>query len=137
MTASRSRTEFPPHPDHFIDDVPLTLCDSFKICGVIFISKFTFEQHLRSVSSSVAHKIGLLRKAFKVLGDQSILQKCFSSFILPCLEYCSPVWCSAADSHLRLLDRNLNAVRFLIPGLSVDLWHQRSLSCMGLLFKML
>ena len=87
---------------------------------MIFDSKFTFKQHLCSVSSSVALKIGLLRKLFKVL---------------PCLEYYSPVWCSAADSHLRLLDRNLNAIRLLIPGLSVDLWHRCSISSLCMLFK--
>ena len=59
---------------------------------MIFDSKFTLEQHLRSVSSSAAQKIGLLRKFLKVFGDKSILQKCFNSFILPCLEYCLPVW---------------------------------------------
>ena len=58
MTVSRSRTAFPSHPDLFIDNVPLTLCDSFKILGAIFDNKFTFEQHLRSISSSVAKKIG-------------------------------------------------------------------------------
>ena len=31
MIVSRSRTAFPSHPDLFIDDVPLPLCDSFKI----------------------------------------------------------------------------------------------------------
>ena len=41
---------------------------TLKILGVIFDSKFTFEQHLCSVSSSVAQKIGLLRKSFKLLG---------------------------------------------------------------------
>ena len=46
-----------------------------------------------------------------------------------------PVWCSAADSHLRLLDRNLNAIRFLILGISVDLWHPRSISSLCMLFK--
>ena len=25
-------------------------------------------------------------------------------FVLPVLEYCSAVWCSDADTHLRLLD---------------------------------
>ena len=59
----------------------------------------------------------------------------FNSFSLPCLEYCSPVWCSAADSHLRLLDRNLNAIRFLIQGLSVDLWYPRSIRSFCMLFK--
>ena len=67
--------------------------------------------------------------------DQSLLQKCFNSFILPCLEYCSPVWCSAADSYLPLLDRDLNAIRFLIPGLSVDLWHRHCISSLCMLFK--
>ena len=122
-TVSRSRTRFPAHPDLFIDDVPLPVCDSFKILGVIFYNKFTLEKHLRLLFSSVAQKIGLLKKVFRVFWGQSILQKCINSFILPCLKYCSPVWCSAADSHLRLLNRNLNAFRFLIPGLSVDLWY--------------
>ena len=135
MIVSRSRSAFPPHPDLFIDDVPLALCDSFKILGMILDSKFTFEQHLHSVSSSVAQKIGLLRKCFKIFRDQSILLKCFNSFILPCLEYCSPIWSSAADSHLRLLDKNLNAIKFLIPGLNVDLWHRRSVSSLCMLYK--
>ena len=135
MTVSRSRTAFLPHPDLFIDDVLLTLCDFFKILGVIFDNKFAFEQHHHSVSSSVAQKIGLLRKSIKVFGDQSVLQNCFKSFILPCLEYCSPVWCSTADSHLWLLNRNLDAIRFLIPGLSFDLWHRHSINSLCMLFK--
>ena len=35
---------------------------------MIFDNKFTFEQHLHSVSSSIAQKIGLLRKSYKVFG---------------------------------------------------------------------
>ena len=38
MIVSRSRIVFPPHPD----------------LGVMFHSKFTFERHIRSISSSVA-----------------------------------------------------------------------------------
>ena len=40
-----------------------------------------------------------------------------------------------ADSHFRLLDRNLNAIRFLIPGPCVDLWHQCSVSSLCVLYK--
>ena len=74
MTVSRSRTAFLSHPDLFIDDVPLTMCDSFEILGVIFDSKVTFEQHLCSVSSSVVQKIGLLRNFFKVFGYHSVVK---------------------------------------------------------------
>ena len=135
MIVSRSRTINPPHPDLFIDNVSLTTCSSFKILGVLLDSKFTFEKHIRSVSSSVAQKVGILRKSFKIFGDQRILLNCFNSFILPCLEYCSPVWSSAADCHLKLLDKNLRAIKFLIPGLNVDLWHRRKISSLCMLYK--
>ena len=106
---------------------------------MVFDSRFTFEHHLRSVSSSVAQKIGVLRESSKVFGDQSILLKCFNSYILPCLEYCSPVWCSAADSHFRLLDKNLNVIIFLITGLSVDLcaWFLKSVVILSILFTLI
>ena len=91
----------------------------FKILGVMFDSKFTFERHIRSISSSVAQKIGLLRKSFKIFGDHDVLLRCFNSFILPCLEYCSPVWSSAADSHLKLLDKILRACKFLFQILQL------------------
>ena len=60
---------------------------------------------------------------------------CFNSFILPSLEYCAPVWASAADSHLKLLDNNLNAIKFLMPNLKTDLWHRRQISSLCLLHK--
>ena len=135
MIISRSRTIQPRHPDLLIDNVPLVTDDSFKILGVLFDSKLTFESHIRAVSSSIAQKLGLLRKSLKIFGDPSILMKCFNAFILPCFEYCSPVWFSAADSHLKLFDKNLNAFKFLIPGLTTDLWHRRSISSLCMLFK--
>ena len=106
-----------------------------KILGVTFDSKFTFERHIHSVSSSVAQKIGLLRKSFRIFGDHDVLLRCFNSFILPCLEYCSPVWSSAADSHLKLLDKNLRACKFLIPNLTISLQHRRFISSLCMLYK--
>ena len=85
--------------------------------------------------SSFAQKIGLPRMSFNCGGINQSCRNVFIFFISPCLEYCSPVWCSAADCHLLLLDRNLNAIRFLIPGHSVDLWHRRSSSFLCILFK--
>ena len=73
----------------------------------MFDMKFTFERHILSISTSVAQKIGLLRKSFRIFGDYDVLLRCFNSFIPPCFEYCSPIWSSAADSHLKLLDKNL------------------------------
>ena len=135
MIVSRSRTLVPNHPDLAIEDVVLHTCDSFKILGIMFDRKFTFEQHIRNVSSTVAQKIGLLRKSFKIFGDPSIVKRCFNSFILPCLEYCAPAWSSAADSHLKLLDRNVRSCQFMIPDLEIDLGHRRVVSSLCMLYK--
>ena len=68
-------------------------------------------------------------------GDHDILLKCFNSFSLPCLEYCSPVWSSAADSHLKHLDRNLRACKFLIPNFTISLQHHHFISSLCMLYK--
>ena len=65
MIFGRSRTVHPPHLDLLIDNVPLVNSNSFKILGVQFDQKFTFEAHLRATSSLIAQKLGLLRKSFK------------------------------------------------------------------------
>ena len=135
MIVSRSRTLNPNHPSLVIGDTVLDNCNSCRILGVTFDNKFTFEKHIRSVSSSISQKIGLLRKSYRTFGDSSVLKKCFNAFILPCLEYCSPVWSSAAPSHLKLLDRNVRACQFLIPDLELDLWHRRSVSSLCMLYK--
>ena len=96
MIVSRSRTVFPPHPDLLVGRTSLNSCNSFKVLGVMFDSRFTLERHIRSISSSVAQKIGLLRKSFRIFGDHDVLLKCFNSFypslfgvLLPCLVLCS------------------------------------------------
>ena len=52
MIVSRSRTVFPPHPDLLVGSTFLNSCEFFKVLGVMFDSKFTFERHIRSISSA-------------------------------------------------------------------------------------
>ena len=60
----------------------------------------------------------------------------FWSFVLPVLEYCSAVRCSAADSHLKLLDRVVRSTFFLAGGVLVcNLAHRRSVAELCMLFK--
>ena len=73
----------------------------------------TFEEHLRSVSRAASQRLGILRKSWRVFHDRSLLGKCFLGFVLLVLEYSSAVWCSAADTHLKLLDRAVSGARFL------------------------
>ena len=52
------------------------------------------------------------------------------------LEYYSAFWCSAADTHLRLLNRVVSGASFLIGGVSeCDLAHRRSVAILRMLYK--
>ena len=67
---------------------------------------------------------------------QIVLGRCFRGFILPVLEYCSGVWCSTADTHLKLLDRVVNGAQFLTGGVfECDISHRRSVAVLCMLYK--
>ena len=101
------------------------------ILGVTFDSKMTFDKNLRFVSRAASQWLGILRKSWQVLHDTSLLGRCFRGFVLPVLEYCSAIWCSAADTHLRLLDRVDSGASVLTEGgggVECDLAHRRSVA---------
>ena len=59
-----------------------------------------------------------------------------TGFVLAVLEYCSVVWCSAVDTHLRLLDRVVSGASFLTGGVfACDLAHRGSVSVLCMLYK--
>ena len=94
----------------------LTESDDLVILGVTFDSKMTFEKHLRSVSRAASQGLGILRKSWQVFHDRLLLGRCFRGFVLPVLEHCSALWCSAAGTHLRLLDREVSGASFFNWG---------------------
>ena len=96
----------------------------------------TFEKHRRSVFSAAAQRIGIMRKSWQVFHDRPLILRSFWSFVQPVLEYCSAVWCSAADSHLKLPDRVVRSAGFL-AGVVLDcnIVHRRSVAELCMLFK--
>ena len=96
------------------------------ILGVIFDSRMNLEKHLRLVSSAASQRLGILRKSWRLFHDRSLLGRRFRGFVLPVLEYCSAIWCSAADTHLKLLDHAISDARFLTGGVfGCDIAHRR------------
>ena len=92
MIVSRSHSMHPQFPPLTIGGTVLKVCDDLVILGVTFYSKITFQKHLRLVSRAASHRLGILRKSWRVFHDRSLLGRCFRGFVLPVLEYCSTVW---------------------------------------------
>ena len=133
----KTRTLNPPHPCLSISGDHIKEVDNVRLLGVTLDSKLTFEKHIRSLSSSIAQKTGLLRKCFRTFACDSTVIKSFYAFILPHFEYCAPVWMSAANCHLKLLDRALNSIKYISPALSLDLDHRRRVGALSIFFKVL
>ena len=126
MIVSRSRTMHPQSPPLTIGGTVLKESDDLVILGV---------KHLRSVSRAASQRLGILRKSWRVFHDRSLLGRCFRGFVMPVLEYCSAVWCSAADTHLKLLDRAVSGTRFLTGGVfECDISHRRSVAVLCMLY---
>ena len=87
--------------------------DDLVMLGVTFDSMMTFEKHLRSVSRAASQRLGILRNSWRVFHDRLFLGRCFLSFVLPVLEFCSAVSGSAANTQLTLLDRAVSGASFL------------------------
>ena len=136
MIVSRSCTIHPQSPALTIGWTVLKESDDLVILGETFDSKMTFEKHLRSVSWAASQRLGVLRTSWQVFHDRLLLGRCFRGFALPVLEYCSAERCSAANTHLKLLDRVLRGASFLTGGVfECDLAHRRSVAVLCMLYK--
>ena len=113
---STPRTVWPMFPDLFVGGSIVEMVGELKILGFVIDSKLNFGSHVRPVAASASRRIGILRKTRSVFSDNSIVSCCIWSFILPVLQYCSPVWMSAAVSRFSLLDRVVRSVFRLSGG---------------------
>ena len=94
--------------------------------GVTFDSKMTFEKYLRSVSRAASW---YLDEVLASIHDRLLLGRFFQGFVLPVMEYWSAVWCSAADAHIKLVDRVVSGACFLTGGVfECNIAHCRSVA---------
>ena len=80
---------------------------------VTFDTKTTFELGFQSSFSMAWYHVEVHGEYFMI---DRFFGGAFGGVVLPVLEYCSVVLCSAADSHLKLLDRVVNGDSFLTVG---------------------
>ena len=105
LVVSRSRTVDPPHGDLVLSGVSISASPNLDILGVKFDSRLTFEDDARGIVSRVSQRIGTLRLMMRVFVGTSVLLRCYYAYVLPILEYCSPVFGSASKCFCQLLQR--------------------------------
>ena len=116
MIVFRSCTMHPQSSLLFIGRIVVKEYDGDDILGATSDSMRTFEKHVCSISTAASQRLGILRRSRRVFHDRLLIGRCFRGFVLPGFEYCCAVWCSAADTHFKLVDRIVISARFLTGG---------------------
>ena len=150
MIVTRSHRLHLLSPTSTIGGTVLKESDDLVILGATFDSKLPFEKHLHLVSRAASQRLGILKKFWRMFHDRSLLGRCFLCFVLPVLDYCSAVWCSAGpcSTLLKHLDRafsgakaqystgGLGGARFLTGRVfECDIAHRRSVAVLFMLYK--
>ena len=77
-------------PEFFIGDTKVELANSLKILGVTIDNKLTYCEHISNMLKKVYAKIGVLRR-LKWLVPHNVSLSLYKAYLLPHLEYCSPL----------------------------------------------
>ena len=137
FVVSRSKTVNPPHVDLVLSGVSIWASPNLNILGVKFDSRLTFEDHVlvSRVGTSI-FRIGILRLVKCIFVDISVLLRCYYAFVLPSLEYWSPVWGSAIECHHQLLAHQVCSIARLCPDQTfLSLCHLRLVAALCMLYK--
>ena len=82
---------------------PLIEISELKDLGVIFNSKLSFTNHISAIIGKAKQRLFLLNKSF-VCKDAKILITAYKTYVIPILDYCSPVWSPYYASDIKRIE---------------------------------
>jgi hypothetical protein len=99
-----------------VDTVEIDTVREIRDLGVIVDSKLTFASHIAKIVSTAKQRAALLFRAF-VTREIKFLIIAYKSYILPILDYCSPIWSPHYVHDILQLESVQRAYTKRIPGL--------------------
>jgi ribonuclease P/MRP protein subunit RPP40 len=106
--------------DYKINGSILTRCESIRDLGVIFDSKLSFGEHIRTIAGTAFRALGFVLRAGRKFSDVTTLKLLYITYVRSRLEYASLVWSPIYDVHSSLLERVqrrfLKNVVFMLNG---------------------
>ena len=90
----------------------MELTDSLKILGVILDERITFKPYIQEQLKKACAKAAALRKLCKLI-PQDVLIRLYKAYVLPHLEYCSPLLVGISNGlKNKLQDTNYYILRY-------------------------
>ena len=93
-----------PHPHLVFCGRTLPESLSFKVVGLTFTCKMSWNKHISNIAKSASRALSHLYRARNVVSRRT-LSMIYKSHVRSRMEYCCPIWMGASASSLALLDR--------------------------------
>jgi hypothetical protein len=74
-----------------MDNNDISIVSEHKHLGLVISDNGSWEKHIDMITEKVYKRINILRK-FKLILDQTILEKIYFTFVRPLLEYADVIW---------------------------------------------
>ena len=91
----------------------------FKYLGVMLDPSLSWNDHIDHISSKISSRLGMLRKARKVIPREACITL-YDSMILPLFDYCSAVWDGCGKTNRDYLDKLQRRAVSIIEGRKVE-----------------
>lgn len=77
---------------YIIDNSSIERVQEIRDLGIILDSKLNFKNHIEYIISKAKSRLAWLKRFAYEFDDPWVLKKLYSTFILPIIEYASPIW---------------------------------------------
>src|SRR5579872_2760917 len=99
-----------------VDNIDIDSVKQIGDLGIIVDSKLTFSAHIAKIVTTAQQRAAVLYRAF-ITRDSTFLIIAYKSYILPLVEYCSPLWSPHSVRDILLLESVQRCFTKRIPGL--------------------
>jgi hypothetical protein len=105
-----------PNNVYTINKQSISVVDSFRDLGVMRCADAQFSTHCHDVIAKANRMCGIIRRTFNSR-HRNIMWPAFTSYVLPLLSYCSPVWCPYQQRDVNALEKVQRRYSKRISGL--------------------
>ena len=99
-----------------LGDNILDVVDNERDLGVYVDQDLTFEHHLAVKVKKANQIIGIIRRSFHFLDEETFIML-YKSMVRPHLEYANQVWCPRLSKHIEMIENVQRRATKLVPGL--------------------
>lgn len=90
--------------NYTIDNKSIERVTNIRDLGVILNERLTFNSHINHIVSKAKSRLAWIKRYSKEFDDPWIIKRLYETFVLPIVEYASPIWAPEYKNHINKIE---------------------------------